>query len=159
MLVIIVFASGCTSPKNIITNTYSANGVTFNYPENWMELNSSSVQPLIGSQGTVIAAVGEDSDSGFAIAKLNLDDLKLASLSELASVVNTTQINQGFTYESQNLTTVDSVNAYEITYQYNGTYLTDVIFYKNGNGYIAFYVDTNNNQQNLQMILNSLKIT
>jgi hypothetical protein len=158
MLVLIVLASGCTSQQNT-SKTYSANGVTFNYPGSWSEVNSSSVQSQVGSLGAVLATVG-NSDSGFTIAKLNVGSNQiLVSLNEWASTYNNSQKSQGNTYVSENSTTVDGVNAYYITFKSNGTYFTDVAIIKNSNGYIATYVAPNNEQQDLQLILNSLKIT
>lgn len=159
MLVIVAAACGCTS-QSTSTKTYSANGVTFNYPSNWAEQSSSSLQSQLGSLGTVLGVVGDGSDYKFGISKLIIgENQRMASISEWASNYNTTMKSQGKTYVSEKQRTIDGVEAYQITFQSSGIYVTDDFFIKNGNGYLTAYAAPNNDQQNLDLILNSLKIT
>ena len=160
MLVLIAAASGCTSQQNTSPKTYNANGVSFNYPGNWTEQNLSDLQSQLGSAGTVLAVVGDNSAYKFSIYKLNIGaNQRLTTLSEFASNNNNTIKNQGKTYVSEKQRTIDGVNAYQITFQSSGAYITNVYFVKNGTGYISTYGAPNNDQQNLDLILDSLKIT
>ena len=158
LLFLIVLSSGCTS--NASNKTYSANGVSFSYPGNWNEQNTSDLQSQIGNGNTVLAYVGENNVTQFAVQKINIgSNQRLTTLSEWASSINSTTKNNGYTYVSEKSTTIDGVNAIQITLKSGNSYLTADYFIKNGNGYGTLYSANNNDQTNLDMILNSLKIT
>ncbi|MGZ7049507.1 MAG: hypothetical protein ACXVHO_05830 [Methanobacterium sp.] len=158
VLVLIVAASGCTTQQNTSPKTYSANSVTFNYPGNWNEQNPNDLQSQL-SGSKVLGVVG-DSYNSFSILKLNIgDNEQLSTLSEWTSSYNTTMKNNGNAFVSEKSLTIDGVEAHQITFQRSGSYVTNDFFEKNGNGYYTIYSVPNNDQQNLELILNSLKVT
>lgn len=160
LLVLIVAASGCTNQQNLNLNkTYSSNGVSFIYPSNWTVQNSSTLQNQMRNTGEVLVVVGDGGSNKFGFAKLNISsNQRIASLSEWAANYNTTMKNQGSTYVSEKNLTVDGVDAYQITMQDSGSYVTDVFFVKEGNGYLAVHASPNNDQQTLDMIMKNLKV-
>lgn len=160
LLVLIVAASGCTSQQNSNLNkTYSSNGVSFTYPSNWTVQNTSSLQNQMGNTGEVLAVVGDGDTNKFGFAKLKISsNQRVASLNEWAANYNKTMKNQGSTYVSEKKLTVDGVDAYQITMQDSGSYVTDVFFVKEGKGYLAVHASPNNDQQTLDMLMNNLKV-
>lgn len=161
IFVLVVAASGCTdqNTQTPTTKTYSGNGVTFNYPANWTIQNSSAVQSQLGSLGNVLGAVGDNNNS-FIIAKLNVgSNQELNTPSQAAENAKSTMPSQGYIFVSEKQTTIDGVNANQVTFQKSGIYFTYDWMVKNGNGYWTTYTSTNSDQTNLDMILNSLKIT
>ncbi len=161
MLVLVVIASGCTTQntQNSTTKTYSGNGVTFNYPANWTVQNSSTIQSQLGSVGTALGAVGDENNT-FIVAKLNVgSNQALNSPSQAAANAKSTLTSQGYTFVSEKQLTIDGVNADQVTFQKSGAYYTYDYIVKNNNGYWTTYASTSSDQTNLDMILNSLKIT
>lgn len=159
MLVLVVAASGCTQQNSNLNKTYSDNGVSFIYPSNWTVENSSSLQDQLGTTGEVLAVVGDNGNNKFGFAKLKIaSNQEIASLNEWASNYNTTMKNQGSTYVSEKSLTVDGADAYQITVQNSGNYLTDVFFIKNGSAYLAVHSSPKNDQQTIDMLMNNLKV-
>lgn len=159
LLVLIVATLGCTSQNSNLNKSYSSNGVSFIYPSNWTVQNTSSLQNQMGSTGEVLAVVGDGNANKFGFAKLKIaTNQRIATLNEWASNYNTTMKNQGSTYVSEKKLTVDGVNAYQITMQDSGSYVTDVFFVKEGKGYLAVHASPNNDQQTLDMLMNNLKV-
>jgi hypothetical protein len=158
ILVLVVAASGCTS-QSTSNKTYSANGVSFTYPGAWSELNSTDLQKSL-SASTVLGLVGNNTNE-FYVAKVNVGSNQVvSSISQWASGYNSTIKSNGWTFVSGKSLTVDGVPAYQITAQTNSSYYgTDVFFVKNSAPYLAVYVSPSNDQQTLENILNSLKIT
>jgi hypothetical protein len=160
ILVLVVAVSGCTSTNTSSNKTYSANGVTFIYPGNWTEQNLTSLQTTIGSTGTALAVVGDGSGNKFGVAKRNIgSNERVSSLSEWASGYNSSMQSQGSTYVSEKSLTVNGVDAYQMTFQDSGSYITDIFFVKNGTGYLVVHQSPNNDQQTLEQLLKNLQIT
>ena len=159
LLVVAVAASGCTS-QNASNNTFSANGVSFIYPGNWSEQNSTSLAKELGSSADVLAVVGDGSSYKFGFAKLNIDsNQRVATLSEWASSYNSTMKGKGNSYVSGKSSTIDGVKAIQITMVASGIYVTDVFFVKNGTGYLGIYASPKNDTEILDQLMQSLKVT
>ena len=72
VLAVIVLISGCASKQSLdSTKNYSANGLSFTYPGNWSELDTTSYQSVLGDRGQLLVLVGDGSNSAFGVAKLN----------------------------------------------------------------------------------------
>jgi hypothetical protein len=159
LLVVAVAASGCTS-QNASNKTYSANGVSFVYPGNWSEQNSTSLETQLGSSADVLAVVGDGSSYKFGFSKLNIgSNQRVATLSEWASSYNSTMKSKGNTFVSGKTSTVDGVKAIQITMLASGTYVTDIFFVKNGTGYLGVYASPTNDTEIFDQIMQSLKVT
>jgi hypothetical protein len=153
----IVAISGCTS--EISNKTYSANGVNFTYPGNGSEMNSTSLQSQVGSTGTMIAMVGDNSTFLFGVAKVNLQsNQRLASLSEWATSYNNTMKASNETYISEKNMTVDGVNGIMIASNDSSFFYREVFFIKNNTGYLAILLTKNNDEQLFNDLVSSLHI-
>lgn len=159
LLALVVSVSGCTSQNTTNNKTYSANGVSFTYPGSWSEENTSTLQSELGSAGTVIVVVGDNSTNKFGVAKANLaGGQTISNVDEWASNYNSTMKNAGSTYVSEKKLTVDGVDASQMTFQNSGVYITDIFFIKNNVAYLAVLASTNNDQKILDLLLKNLKI-
>lgn len=80
ILVFVVSISGCIddTPEN---KNYSANGITFQYPGNWSELNKSSYQNEVGETGEIIFALGNNQTHFVMQKRILADDEVLNTLS------------------------------------------------------------------------------
>lgn len=112
---LVVMASGCTSNQtgNNTTKTYSANGITFNYPANWTVINETS------NANATIVAIGDaniqnnntTSGNGIIIEKFPTTDNTTAELqsakSQFASLnaTNNTITIAGVTANETTITT------------------------------------------------------
>ncbi|MDD1775354.1 MAG: hypothetical protein LUQ24_07470 [Methanobacterium sp.] len=153
----IVAISGCTSETS--NKTYSANGVNFTYPGNASEMNSTSLQAQVGSTGTMIAMVGDNSTFLFGVAKVNIQsNQRLASLSEWATSYNNTLKASNETYISEKNMTVDGVNGIMITSNDSSFFYREVFFIKNNTGYLAILLTKNNDEQLFNDLVSSLRI-
>lgn len=153
LVAVVVMASGCTSNQtgNNTTKTYSANGITFNYPASWSIINETS-----DANGTLIA-IGDaniqqnntTSGNGVIITRLPSTNNTTAELqsakSQFASLnaTNTTIQIAGVTANETTITTNDS----------NVTGQVKIIdFQKNNYVYLLQYVTISsdfNTQQSL----------
>ncbi len=159
LLIMVVAISGCTS--NTTSNkTYSANGVTFTYPGNGSEQNSSSIQAQVGSTGNLIGVVGDNSTFLFGVAKVNIgSDQRLATLNEWAAAHNNSIKTNNETYITEKTMTVDGVDGIMLASNDSDFYYHEVFFIKNNTGYLAILLTKTNDQQLFEQIVNSLKIT
>ena len=159
LLVMVVAISGCTS--NVTSNkTYNANGVTFTYPGNATELNSSSIQSYIGSSGVMLAAVGDNKTFLFGVAKVNIgSDQQLASINDWATSFNKTIKANNQTYITEKTMTVDGVKGKMMAFNDSSFYYRELFFIKNNTGYLAILLTENNDQALFENIINSLQIT
>jgi len=162
ILALLVFASGCTS-----TNSYSSNGISFNYPTSWQQLSTN---------GTLnIAAVADpnskDNSTGSANTLAIIQSEPLPSGQDVKAVYDATYSQYAAsdpTYKSisDTTTTVDGVTAYVNTHTVDVDGVTKqeeaVWFSKNGNVYIilcgALPSDFAAQQDNFNMIINSFKV-
>lgn len=154
VLLVVVCASGCTTqPK-----TYSGNGITFQYPGDWGENWTSSVQQSFGSSGSILVSLGSG-DSGVAIAKVNMGSLAI-SLSDFAAAFKTGMTGSNMTFVSEKNRTIDGVTGYELVVKDNSAnmYGSFTLLQKNGNLYLIMIATKDNNQETIDMILNSFKV-
>lgn len=159
LLVMVVAISGCTT-TNTSNKTYNANGVTFTYPGNATEQDSSSIQSTVGSTGDMLAAVGDNETFLFGVAKINLNSSqRLATLSEWVTSLNKTVKSNGQTYITSKNMTINDVKAVMIAFNDSSFYYREAFFIKNDTGYIAILLTKNNDQQLFDDIVGSLKIT
>jgi len=158
LLVMVVAISGCTT-QNTSNKTYNANGVTFTYPANGTELNSSSIQAYIGSTGTMLAAVGDNKTFLFGVAKVNIgSDQRLSSLSEWATSFNKTIKSNNQTYINEKTVTFDGVKGKMIAFNDSSFYYREMFFVKNDTGYLAILLTKDNDQALFDNIISTLKI-
>ena len=159
LLVMVVAISGCTT-QTTSNKTYNANGVTFTYPGNGTELNSSSIQSYVGSAGNMLAVVGDNETFLFGVAKVKLgSDQKLASLEDWATSFNKTIKSGNQTYITEKTMTVDGVQGKMFAFNDSSFYYRELFFIKNDTGYIAILLTKDNNQEMFDQIISSLKIT
>jgi len=146
ILAVVVAASGCTD--NTTTNkTYSNNGISFTYPGSWEIQNST--------QSSTLAVVGNDT-SAFVLASTTIANV--ATTNEWASNFKTLMASDGYTFVSGQPRTVDGQSGYTVVMQKSGNYTSTTFFVKNSNPYIASFVSSTNDQQTVDMVLNSLKV-
>lgn len=156
----VVDASGCiTSSTNTTSNTsyktYNGNGISFQYPEEWNTDYNSSLGNL-SSEGDVLVTLGEN-NSGMAVAKANTGSNNI-SASLLASEFKSI-IQSKYQYISNSTLNVDSANATELIIKDNSTGDYGSLTFLNTNNatYIIMISTPKNNQQTINMILNSFK--
>ena len=139
---------------NATTNTYSANGISFNYPSNW------DIQSQNDAGNTIVQAIINDTNFEVSIAP------PPAGLSgqNAFNVENPS----GWQQISNNSSTVDGTTAYETIYRVNNTSLfqsimidEQIMFNKNGNSYMMDFLtpekDYNHEKPNFDEIVNSFK--
>jgi hypothetical protein len=108
VLILVIFMSGCTSNNQIVNKTYQGNGVSFNYPSDYVitESNGSSGQFLNGSSG----------QKTFEVSKIGINEsfkiftLRAKQLTEKSLTNPTVFINN-----ETNLT-IDGSNAYQLSF-------------------------------------------
>lgn len=154
ILLVVVFAAGCTTQPQ----TYNGNGISFQYPGDWSTDYKSDIQQSFGSSANVLASLGKD-NSGIAVAKVNATGISV-STNQLVSTVKSSLQSGGFQVVSEKTRTVDGANANEIVLKDNSTglYGSFTIFKKNNDIYLIMIATPDNNQQTVDMILNSFKI-
>lgn len=161
ILAIVVTVSGCTNNQTAPANkTYSANGLSFIYPGSWSELDKTAYQSALDGKGELLAVVGDGSNSAFGIARLSkMKNQTNVTLNNLVAYHNSTLKNNGTEYVSEEPVTVDGAKGYEITVKASGNYFSSVLFIKNSTGYLAVFESLDNDQQTLDQILSSLKVS
>jgi hypothetical protein len=157
ILGIILSISGCTNQAS--NKTYSENGLTFNYPGNWSQLNTSQFQNSIGTSGTLLVVVGDKDQNRFGIATANIGaGQELKTPAEWANGMNT---SSGFQYLSGKSSTIDGVEGYQLSMKdpsnnYNYYY---AYWVKNNKGYLSVLVSPIDQQSLFENISKSIKIT
>lgn len=164
ILILVVFASGCTS-----SNTYNANGISFDYPSNWTELSKDQVTSASGGNVTVIAAVADPN----SIQNNNYQTLVIVqsintalSLNEAVTAFKSLIQSTGGQVVSEKSITVDGVSSKELIYTITVSGVAKkerlVIVPKNNKVYSiigsASTADFNGQQANFDLIINSFKI-
>lgn len=159
ILALIVAVSGCTTSQSTPANkTYSVNGLSFNYPGYWSELDKTTYQSVLNDKGELLAVVG-DGSAAFGIVRLNkMKNQTNVTLNELVTYYNSTLKNSDTEYVSEGPLIVDGVRGYDITVKSSGNYFSGVLFIKNGTDYLAVFESSNNDQQAFNQIISSLKV-
>lgn len=160
IILAIVGISGCTeqTPKN---KTYSAKGITFQYPGNWAELNKTKYQLLdLGNNTEVIFVLG-NSQSRLTFGKVILGpDEKLNTLPEWAQATKSRLPSKGFQFLSEKEITVAGVDAYQLRFfSQDGDFYTGTAFIKNNTGYVMNYVSIYNETETFDNILDSFQMS
>jgi len=156
ILAIVVFASGCT---NSGTNTYNNSGISFQYPGEWSTNYTSNLQQSISSNNmTTLVSLGKD-NAGIFVAKKDTGSANV-SLDNFASAFKSNIQSSGFSVISENTTAIDGNNAkqFVLNDSKSGLYFSFNAFQKNKNLYFVVIATPDNNQQTVNMILNSFKI-
>ncbi|MBI5679973.1 MAG: hypothetical protein HZC47_03640 [Methanobacterium sp.] len=166
ILALVIFASGCTTGGNN-TSTYSGNGVSFNYPGGWQQLQTSSQSTLV--------SVGDPKSIDNATGSINtlaaIQKAALPSGTTLKQVYDNTYaqfVAQDSTFKtiSDTTTTVDGATAYVNihTVDVKGVQKKEkaVWFEKNGSAYVilcgSLPADFDSQQANFDTIINSFKV-
>jgi hypothetical protein len=164
ILALVIFTSGCTDD----IQSYSGNGVSFNYPGSWDELSKvMNANALVG--------VGDpdsiDKSTNMANTVVIVQKVAMPSGYTLKQVVDATfaQIaakDSSFQKISEKAITYNGAEAYELVYKMNvdGVQKQEkaVIFEKNGSLYgitgSSLPADFNSEQANFDMVINSFKV-
>ncbi len=162
VLVLIVAMSGCTS-----SNSYSGNGVSFNYPSEWKELNVSP--PNLVGVGDPNSVDNQTKNVNTVVA---IQKTAIPAGQTLKQVYDTTyqefaQTDSSFKTVSDTTMTVDGTTAYVNTHLINvdGVQKQEqaVWLLKNGYAYVilcgALPSQFSSQQANFNMIINSFKVT
>lgn len=158
VLLVVVCASGCTTQPQ----TYTGNGITFQYPGDWGSNWTSDVQQSLGSSGSVLVSFGKD-NAGVAVAKVPMGSLASSiSLADLSSAMKTGFQSAGYQSVTEKNRTVGGISATEIDFKYTAnstdTYGSFTLFKSSNDVYMIMIATPDNNQQTIDMILNSFKI-
>ncbi|MGF7119471.1 PsbP-related protein [Methanobacterium oryzae] len=157
IMLVVVCAAGCidSSPK-----TYTGNGLSFQYPADWSSYESD-LQKSMGSSGDVLVSLGKG-DEGVFVAKMNLGTAQV-SASEFADAFKSSASSGRLTFVSEKTVTVDGSTGYEKVFKYteNSTqlYASCTFVKNNGTIYMILIGTPNNDQETVDMILNSFKFT
>jgi hypothetical protein len=147
---------------NSTTNTYSGSGVSFNFPTSW------NVQTNYGSETDILLFNNDSSETLSFQLSIMPNPIGLSDQDTLDSLQNI-QPQSGSQEILNTIIKVDGNTAYENIYTFNDpsistVTMTDqqVAFVKNGKTYILDFMapttDYNNEKQNFDIILNTLKI-
>lgn len=157
ILVFVVSISGCIddTPEN---KNYSANGITFQYPGNWSELNKSSYQNEVGETGEIIFALGNNQTHFVMQKRILADDEVLNTLSGWAEETKDDLSSSNAQLLSEKSLNVSGVEAYQLRFMIGNEYYTTTAFIKNETGYVLLYVSVYNDTETVDSILNSFKM-
>ena len=144
---------------NSTTNTYSGNGISFNYPSNW------NVQTNNQAGNNEIMVVSDDTVFQVSI----LPKPPGMSDQEAITAIQSSTYPDGFQKISNNTLTIDGNTAYETIYAVNNPsifheiiIIQQIVFVKNGTTYSLDFQapnnEFNNEKPNFDIILNSFKI-
>lgn len=156
VILVAVFAAGCTSSSG--PKTYNSNGISFQYPGDWSTDYKSDIQESLGNSANVSVSLGKD-DAGMAVANAEMGSVNVP-LDTLASAFKSGLQSGGFTISSEKTRTVDGSTAKEFVIKDNqsGLYGSFTLFKKNNDIYFIMIATPDNNQQTVDMILNSFKV-
>ena len=123
MLLMVVFVSGCTSTSQNLNQTFSSQGISFNYPSDWTTGNFSAEDLPNNVTGLVRLGLLQSPDGmGMGISKVNLTafsgNTTVAALKDLSK---SSIINESAQVLSDNQTNINGVNVYAIVYTKNNT--------------------------------------
>jgi hypothetical protein len=158
IILAVVAISGCTEQAQ--NKTYSANGVTFQYPENWTELNETEYQTLdLGSNIEVIFILGNEQTALTFEKVIPGQNQVLNTLPGWAQAIKSMLSSRGAQLLSEKNLTVAGVDAYQLRFRStDGYYYTSTAFIKNNTGYVLMYTSTSNETRTLDNILNSFQM-
>lgn len=161
MILAIVGISGCTeqTPEN---KTYSADGITFQYPGNWTELNKTKYGDLdLGNKSEAIFVLGDDNNQ----ARLTFGKIipahgeVLNTLPVWAEKTKSSSSSKELQFLSEKNLTIAGVDAYQLRFiDDDGDYITSIAFIKNNTGYVLVYISIFKETETLENILKSFQM-
>jgi len=168
ILVLVVFASGCTSNSMDLSQTFSNGGISFNYPSDMNNTNSSTVV----SGGSSLVDLGTlAASNGYTIAVSKADITGSGATIEQMKEATNANIKKGSSTAqvlSDNTTTVNGVKVYETLMTMKDPSSNDVksLFVTTGKDgqtvyYLQFIADPSTYDSNAQLtnnIINTIKI-
>jgi hypothetical protein len=113
IVAIVVLASGCTSQtgnNTTATKTYSANGMTFNYPSNWDIINDTT-----NENGTVIALGDVDIQQNNTVKGNGATIIKVPQNSNSTADLNDLKTQFASLNGTNSTVSIDGVTANETT--------------------------------------------
>ena len=175
ILAVVVFSSGCTTDGNqtsdqskVPTKSYSANGISFDYPESWVELKDIVTANAIVAYGDPKSA---NASSGNYNTLMIIQKYSMPSNATLKQVYDATYSqaaaqNPTFQQISDTTTTVEGTTAYVNVHKIDTSGVQKqekaVWLEKDGNVYIilmgALPDAFNSQQENFDTIVNSFKV-
>ncbi|BDZ67439.1 PsbP-related protein [Methanobacterium ferruginis] len=159
ILSLVIMVSGCTTSTDewSTNNTYTGNGVTFDYPGTW---NISSDSGMDDISGATSGAAVEGSDAWFGFATIDVSSLSTEQRDSLKTTLTQTYNNMNLTTEKA--ITVDGVSATLLSspeQSSSGIYSNVAFWVKDDKVYIAAYTSTNEGTETFERILGSFKTT
>ena len=163
LIILVVLTSGCTS--NSTTNTYSGNGISFNYSPGW-QITFPSNSGMLNSQNSFSVIVFKDPMQEGTEVQINV----MPSNESTQDVINNAKKFRvpNWTKLSNGTLKIDGNTAYQVTYIDNnygpqeGIKCEEIGFVKNGKIYgillTAPYYNFDKEKPNFNMVLNSLKV-
>ena len=158
IVALVVLASGCTSQNGnntTATKAYSANGISFNYPDNWTVTNDTT------NNNTTIIALGDvdfnqtNGTKGNGVQILKLPQTNNSS-AELASIKTQFASFNG----TNTTTTIAGVTANQTTFNATANNVTAQLrfidFQKNNFVYFIQYITVSSNFENQQQLFDTI---
>lgn len=159
VLVVVIFASGCTSQQNqTSTKTYAAGGMSFEYPESWNVTSKISANDSVVtlSDATFDRTNGTQGDAAILLRTVKTNNVTSESLKE-GILKNLKQTNGNGTSTTLN---VGSVTANETTYNTtisNTTAQIKIVNFESNNFlYIIMFATINQDAQSQQSYYNTI---
>ena len=167
VLLVVIFVSGCLSNNtkvNVVNNTYSGQGVSFNIPNNWQVSKIAD-----GSTTNIDINKNNPTDGTSITIAVSPNPTGMSNQDLINSIQNTTNQDGNWEKISNKTTTINGNIAYENTYIVNDTGRfnqtmkeEDINFIKNGITYGLVYdapVQTFDQEiSNFNITLNSFKV-
>lgn len=158
IVALVVLASGCTSQNGnntTATKAYSANGISFNYPDNWTITNDTT------SNNTTLIALGDvdfnqtNGTKGNGVSILKVPQTNNSS-AELASIKTQFASFNG----TNTTTTIAGVTANQTTFNATANNVTAQLrfidFQKNNFVYFIQYITVSSNFENQQQLFDTI---
>jgi hypothetical protein len=187
LLILTVSSSGClfvggssqSLNDNVGNGTYSGNGVSFNYPDNWsVDADNKDEDTIQITASSIYSSSNFTSFGPFPVRKVTTtspDDAQFQvqisndSISkQLVTQIGNMELDSNMKKISSSTLTIDGEKAYEEIFTTNygsdiGIMRDEQIgFVKNGVAYILYFEvkdeDFDNEKQNFNLILNSFKV-
>lgn len=154
VLIMVVFACGCVGSEA----TYSANGVSFNYPSNWVQKASSEVS----SDNVAYVYNPNDENTVFLVRLLTpesqnstfrwVNQANLTSLASLAQSFKT--INSGAQFISEKEVTINGLKGHEFIYTlYNSRTQNKAVILEKTSGSAYYLLIAGTPSQNFDQML------
>jgi hypothetical protein len=164
ILIFVALASGCTSQttqNQTNTKTYAANGISFQYPNQWQEIPPENLTTKTSSGSNIIAGVIDPNNSDILVL---VQTTSATNAKQSFDATKTALNTAGGQIVSESTTTVDGATAYQMDY----TITTSIpkkerlILFEKGKIYGLTYstpqADFDSQLNNFNVIVNSFKV-